>query len=160
MSKAISERPNWDEYFFNICNTIAQRASCDRGKSGCVITKDNQIVTTGYVGSPPNTPHCDEVGHQFIQITHPDGRETQHCIRTVHAEQNAIAQAAKRGVSLKGTTLYCTMTPCLSCTHLIVSSGIKTVKAKRRYHNAQNSEEVFQKTGIKLEYLSSEILSY
>lgn len=93
-------RPTWDEYFMEIARTVAKRATCDRGRSGCVIAKNKQIVCTGYVGSPQGLPHCDEIGHQFKQMTHEDGSVTNHCVRTVHAEQNAICQAAKLGVSV------------------------------------------------------------
>ena len=90
-------RPHWDNYFMEICDTVAKRATCGRGRSGCVIAKDNRILVTGYVGSPAGLPHCDEVGHQLKQMIHEDGSVTQHCVRTVHAEQNAICQAAKNG---------------------------------------------------------------
>ena len=105
-------RPHWDNYFMEICDTVAKRATCGRGRSGCVIAKDNRILVTGYVGSPAGLPHCDEVGHQLKQMIHEDGSVTQHCVRTVHAEQNAICQAAKNGISIEGATLYCRMTPC------------------------------------------------
>ncbi len=100
-------RPSWDEYFMQIANTVAQRATCDRGRSGCVIARDKQLLVTGYVGSPKGLPHCDDVGHQMRKVIHEDGSITNHCVRTVHAEQNAICQAAKLGISLQGSTLYC-----------------------------------------------------
>ena len=84
------ERPSWDEYFMDLCHSVALRATCNRGRSGCVIVKDKQILVTGYVGSPSHLPHCDEVGHLFRKILHEDGTITTHCVRTVHAEQNAI----------------------------------------------------------------------
>ena len=88
-------RPSRDEYFLEIANTVAKRATCDRGRSGCVIVKDRQILVTGYVGSPIGMSHCDEVGHQLKQTVHEDGTTTTHCVRTIHAEQNALCQAAK-----------------------------------------------------------------
>lgn len=108
---AYKPRPDWDDYFMGLCHSVAQRATCNRGKSGCVIVKDKQILVTGYVGSPAHLPHCDEVGHLFKKTVHEDGHVSTHCVRTVHAEQNAICQAAKRGIALEGATLYCTMTP-------------------------------------------------
>jgi len=105
------QRPSWDEYFLRLADTVASRATCDRGRSGCVIVKDRQILVTGYVGSPRGLPHCDDVGHLFKKVIHEDGSVTQHCVRTVHAEQNAITQAARRGIALEGSTLYCRMTP-------------------------------------------------
>ena len=86
---------SWDEYFMEIANTVAKRATCDRGRSGCVIAKDKQLLVTGYVGSPIGMPHCDDVGHQMRKTIHEDGSITNHCVRTVHAEQNAIIQAGQ-----------------------------------------------------------------
>ena len=86
-------RPTWDEYFMEVCRAIAKRATCDRGRSGCVIARDNQLLVTGYVGAPRGLPHCDDVGHQFKKVQHEDGSVSQHCVRTVHAEQNAICKA-------------------------------------------------------------------
>ena len=116
MSEEKYVRPTWDEYFMEVARTIAKRATCDRGRSGCVIARDNQILVTGYVGSPAGLPHCDDVGHLFRKSVHEDGSITNHCVRTVHAEQNAICQAAKRGISIDGGTVYCKMTPCRSIT--------------------------------------------
>lgn len=153
-------RPTWDEYFMEVCDAIAKRATCDRGRSGCVIARDNQLLVTGYVGSPPGLPHCDDVGHQFKKTIHEDGKVTQHCVRTIHAEQNAICQAAKRGISLDGATLYCRMTPCRVCCMLIISCGIKRVVCERRYHAGTESEEMFRQAGISLEYRVDEVLEY
>ena len=78
-------RPTWDEYFMEVANTIAKRATCDRGRSGCVIARNRQILVTGYVGSPTGLPHCDEVGHLMRQVTDEEGNSSNHCVRTVHA---------------------------------------------------------------------------
>lgn len=153
-------RPSWDEYFMEVCDAIAKRATCDRGRSGCVIARDRQLLVTGYVGSPAGFPHCDELGHQIKKLVHEDGRITQHCVRTVHAEQNAICQAARRGVSLEGATLYCKMTPCRTCAMLIINCGITRVVCKRKYHAGEESEAFFQRAGIELQYFSEELESY
>lgn len=153
-------RPSWDEYFMEISKTVAKRATCDRGKSGCVIVKNKQILVTGYVGSPVGLPHCDEVGHQMKTTTHEDGTQTQHCVRTTHAEQNAICQAAKLGVPIEGSTLYCKMTPCAVCAKLIINSGIKRVVCESRYHAGAESEMLFSNAGVLLETLNDEILKY
>jgi dCMP deaminase len=153
-------RPTWDEYFMEVANAIAKRATCDRGRSGCVIAKDNQILATGYVGAPAGLPHCDDVGHQMRKVLHEDGTITEHCVRTVHAEQNAICQAAKRGVSIDGATLYCRMTPCRTCAMLIINCGIVRVVAEYRYHDGDESEDMFRMAGIKLEYVHDEVLKY
>jgi dCMP deaminase len=158
--KTIYRRPGWDEYFIEIMETVAKRATCDRGRSGCVIVRDNQMLVTGYVGSPPGLPHCDEIGHHFKKIVHEDGQTTQHCMRTVHAEQNAICQAAKRGIALQEATLYCRMTPCRTCAMLIISCGIKRVVCQKRYHAGAESEEMFKQAGIILDTISDELMQY
>ena len=153
-------RPSWDEYFMEVCDAISKRATCDRGRSGCVIAKDNHLLVSGYVGAPAGLPHCDEAGHQLKQMLHENGSVTTHCVRTVHAEQNAICQAAKRGIPIEGATLYCRMTPCRTCAMLIINCGIIRVVCQRRYHDAHDSEEMFKKTGILLEYIHDEVQQY
>jgi len=153
-------RPSWDEYFMGIADTVAQRATCDRGRSGCVIVRDKQILVTGYVGSPMGLPHCDKVGHLFKQVTHEDGRVTNHCMRTVHAEQNAICQAARRGISLDKAILFCRMTPCRTCAMLIINCGIVRVVCEMKYHAGAESEEMFKIAGVELNYMSEEIMKY
>lgn len=154
------QRPTWDEYFMEVANTIAKRATCDRGRSGCVIARDRQLLVTGYVGSPTGFPHCDEAGHQMKKIIHEDGTVTQHCMRTVHAEQNAICQAAKLGIALRGATLYCRMTPCRVCAMLIINCGIERVVCERRYHASAEPEAMFEQAGVALEYQHDEVQQY
>ena len=154
------QRPSWDEYFMELANAAAKRATCDRGRSGCVIVKDKQLLVTGYVGSPIGLPHCDEVGHLFKKTYHEDGTITNHCVRTVHAEQNAICQAAKRGIALEGATLYCRMTPCRTCAMLIINCGIKRVVCQQKYHAGEESEQMFKEAGIQLEFFNEEVLKY
>ena len=115
---------------------------------------------TGYVGSPNGLPHCDEVGHQFKKIHHEDGTITEHCTRTVHAEQNAICQAARRGISIEGATLYCRMTPCRTCAMLIINCGITRVVAERRYHDSADTIAMFSQAGVTLEHLIDEVQKY
>ncbi len=154
------QRPSWDEYFIKIANTVAERATCDRGRSGCVVVRNKQMLVTGYVGSPIGLPHCDEVGHQMKKTIHENGEITNHCVRTVHAEQNAICQAAKLGISLEGATLYCRMTPCRTCAMMIINCGIKRVVCEMKYHAGQESEEMFQQAGIEIVFMHDEILKY
>jgi dCMP deaminase len=111
-------RPSWDEYFLSIAREVATRATCLRRSVGAVIVRDRRILCTGYNGSPPGQPHCTEVGCLME-----DGR----CIRTLHAEQNAITQAALHGVSTRGATLYCTCRPCHVCARMIVGAGLMRV---------------------------------
>jgi dCMP deaminase len=154
------KRPSWDEYFIKLVEQVAQRATCDRGKSGCIIVKDRRILCSGYVGSPPGFAHCYEVGHLLKKVVDDNGNERQHCMRTIHAEQNAICQAAKYGLPLEGTTLYCTMEPCRVCAMLIISVGIKRVVAKKSYHAAMDTRELFNKAGVDLIVLNEEVEKY
>lgn len=156
----VYQRPSWDEYFMEIASTVAKRATCDRGRSGCVIVRDKHLLVTGYVGSPMGLVHCDEVGHLFKKTIHEDGHITQHCVRTVHAEQNAITQAARYGIPLEGSTLYCRMTPCRTCAMLIINCGIKRVVCEYRYHAGSESEAMFEEAGIELSYFNDEVLKY
>jgi len=151
-------RPSWDEYFMEIARTVAKRATCDRGRSGCVIVKNKQILVTGYVGSPKGFPHCDDVGHKMEEWTH-DGVKRMHCVRTAHAEQNAICQAAKLGIPIEGATLYCKMTPCNKCAQMIINSGIKRVVFEKVYHAAQENE-FYGKAGIKLDVVDDSLEEY
>jgi dCMP deaminase len=146
------ERPSWDEYFTEITKKVAERSTCDRGHAACVIVKENRILTTGYAGSPKGMPHCDDVGHMLRkQYDNETGEITTHCVRTVHAEQNAITQAAKFGVSLEGSTAYVTMEPCFTCAKMLVQVGVKRVVAFKRYHDDKDTVELFNKSSIPLE---------
>ncbi|MFZ4648009.1 MAG: deoxycytidylate deaminase [Patescibacteria group bacterium] len=160
MSENNYQRPSWDEYFIKITELVGSRGSCDRGRSGCVITKDRRIIATGYVGSPSGLPHCDEVGHEMHTVTHESGDVTRHCIRTIHAEQNAICEAARIGIPIDGSTLYCHMTPCYVCAKMIINAGIKKVVCFQDYHASSRSKEIFQEAGIPLVLLSEEITAY
>jgi dCMP deaminase len=154
------KRPSWDEYFMEIMEAIAKRGTCERGRSGCVIAKDKQIISAGYVGSPIGEDHCDSVGHLFQKRYNADGTFSMHCVRTVHAEQNAICQAAKRGTSIEGATLYCRMTPCPVCAKMIINCGIKRVVCQKRYHDGAEAERLFLRAGISLEHLSEDEEEY
>ena len=153
-------RPSWDEYFLEMIETVAKRATCDRGRSGCVIVRDNRILTSGYVGSPPGLDHCDDVGHLMKQVIDEDGQTRDHCMRTIHAEQNAICQAARHGISLAGGTLYCKMEPCRVCAMMIISVGITRVVALRRYQAAQETRDMFERAGIQLDVVEDVLEAY
>ncbi|MFH2114167.1 MAG: cytidine/deoxycytidylate deaminase family protein [Spirochaetota bacterium] len=160
MGEEVYIRPSWDEYFMEVCRAIAKRATCDRGRSGCVIARDHQVLATGYVGAPAGLPHCDEVGHQLKQLVHEDGTVTKHCVRTVHAEQNAICQAARRGIGIQGATLYCRMTPCRTCAMMIINCGIVRIVCERKYHDGTGSEAMFGQAGLTLEYVEQDVEKY
>lgn len=154
------KRPSWDEYFMGLSQYVAARATCDRGRSGCVIAKDKRVISTGYVGAPVSLPHCDDVGHEMHTVINDDGSKSEHCIRTTHAEQNAIVQAARFGVSTDGATLFCKMVPCYVCAKLIITAGIKRVVAEKDYHVSKRSKEIFKKAKVKLDILNSEVEKY
>jgi len=153
-------RPTWDDYFMEVAHAISKRATCGRGRSGCVIARDKRVLVTGYVGSPSGLPHCDDIGHQMKKVVHEDGVVTEHCVRTVHAEQNAICQAAKQGVAINGATLYCRMTPCRVCAMMIINCGIIRVVCERRYHAGAESEAMFKEAGVALEFKFDEVQEY
>jgi dCMP deaminase len=153
-------RPSWDDYFLSLVDQVATRATCDRGKSGCVVVRDKRIICTGYVGSPSGMPHCDEVGHDLRQVVDEEGAIRQHCVRTVHAEQNAIVQAARYGLRLEGTTMYCSMEPCRVCAMLIASSGIDRVVARRRYHDGGDTADILAAAGVALDVVEDIVESY
>ena len=147
-----NRRPSWDDYFLELANAASSRATCDRSKSGCVIVRDKQVLTTGYVGSPAGLPHCDDVGHLMKKVIQETGEITEHCLRTVHAEQNAICRAARRGISIEGATIYQRMTPCRTCAMLLINCGIKKVVCERKYQLAEESEQLLAEAGIELVY--------
>ena len=113
-----NERVNWETYFMNIANEVATRSTCDRKYVGAVIVREKTILSTGYNGSIKGLPHCDEAGHEMV-----DG----HCVRTTHAEANAIVQAAKNGDEINQSEKKVTASPCYNCFKLIANAGIKTI---------------------------------
>ena len=114
----MSKRVGWSTYFMNIAKEVSTRSTCDRKHVGAVIARDKTILSTGYNGSIKGLQHCDEIGHEMV-----DG----HCVRTTHAEANAIVQAAKNGVSINNAEMYVTASPCYNCFKLIANSGINTI---------------------------------
>lgn len=160
LNKQKYERPSWDEYFMKITEIIGTRGTCDRGRTGCVIVKNKIIIATGYVGAPAGLSHCDEIGHEMHTITHQDGHQSRHCIRAAHAEQNAICQAAKVGISLEGATLYCKMTPCYTCAKMLINTGIKKVVCAQDYHAGERSKQIFSKAKVRFDLLDDVITAY
>jgi dCMP deaminase len=153
-------RPSWDEYFMNIAELVGSRGTCDRGRAGCVIVRDRRILVTGYVGSAAGHDHCDDVGHEMAKVIGDDGITSEHCIRTIHAEQNAIAQAAQMGIAINGGTLYCHFSPCYVCAKMLINAGIKRIVANLDYHRAQKSKLAFKKSGVKFELLNKQVHKY
>jgi dCMP deaminase len=153
-------RPTWDEYFMGIVDAVAKRATCDRGRTAVVIVKDKRIMSTGYVGSPVGVPHCDDVGHLMKKVIHEDGSMSQHCMRTNHAEVNAVALAARNGVAIDGATLYCKLAPCYTCAKMIINAGIKRVVCQKRYHADKESMALFKMAKIDITVLDDTIEEY
>jgi dCMP deaminase len=145
----MSNRIGWDKYFMNIANLVAERSTCNRAKIGAVIVKDRNIIATGYNGSPAGLPHCTDVGCLVYISRNPGGEEEENCFRTIHAEINSIAQAAKHGVSIDGSDIYVTASPCIHCLKVIVNVGIKNIYYAKPY-KIDNIREMVVQTGINL----------
>jgi dCMP deaminase len=137
------QRPSWDEYFLDIAFSVAERSTCDRAHVGAVLVRDKRILATGYNGSPMGLPHCDEVGHLMV-----DG----HCVRTLHAEQNAIIQAALHGISSEGATAYVTHQPCLTCAKMLINAGIRRVVYSGNYPDTF-SRQFLAEANVQLDFL-------
>lgn len=134
-------RNSWDKYFLEIAKSVATRATCDRKHVGAVVVKDKTILSTGYNGSVRGIAHCDEIGHLM---------EDGHCVRVVHAEVNAITQAAKHGVSIDGSSMYITCFPCWSCFKITVNAGIKRIIFTECYRNDPNVASTAKELDIEL----------
>lgn len=145
---------NWDEYFMKIAEVTASRATCDRKHVGAVVVVNKTLVSTGYNGSPRGMPHCDDVGHELKEM---GGR--QSCVRTVHAEANALVQAARSGAKVEGGTIYTTASPCYDCLKLIINAGVVRVVCKEfyasRYGMSEDMERFAKDAGIEMVFLST-----
>ena len=175
----MSIKPDWDEYFIGMLPAVSARASCNRGRSAAILTRNNRIISTGYVGAPAGLQSCDEVGHlielrvmendviPFLSCEEPNvclsinyDKMSKHCVRTFHAEMNAILSCAKEGVSTLDATMYCTMVPCRNCAMAIIQAGIIRVVAAHPYRKSAETFEMFDmvKPPIELKVLSKEYL--
>ncbi|KAB2925259.1 MAG: deaminase [Bacteroidetes bacterium] len=141
-------RVSWHEYFMNIAEQVATRSTCGRKHVGAVIVRDKTILSTGYNGSLRGAPHCDDADHDM---------ENGHCVRTVHAEANAVAQAAKHGVGIDQSEIYVTASPCLTCFKLIANAGITKIHYKEFYRDERITEYAKQ-AGVKLVYMGTDVL--
>ncbi|HEY8911247.1 MAG TPA: dCMP deaminase family protein [Desulfosporosinus sp.] len=126
------KRPSWDSYFMQLAQVVAGRSTCLRRQVGAVMVKDRQILSTGYNGSPSGLLHCDEIGCLRQSLNVPSGERMEIC-RAVHAEQNALIQAAKHGVAIAGADLYCTHQPCVQCTKMMINVGIRRITYIQTY---------------------------
>ena len=133
------ERPSWDDYFLEIAAVVAKRSTCLRRHVGAVIVRDRQIISTGYNGAPSGIRHCSEVGCLRERLHVPSGERHELC-RGLHAEQNAIIQAALHGVSTRGATLYCTNHPCSICAKMLINAGVIRIVVNGDYHDSLSEE--------------------
>jgi dCMP deaminase len=143
-------RPTWHQYFMTITREVAERSTCLRAKVGAVIVRDKNILATGYNGSPAGLPHCLDVGCLIYRSTTPSGEIEENCFRTIHAEINAIAQAAKNGAGIRDADIYITHTPCIHCFKVLINTGIKRVFYEKAY-KLHTIEELLRYTDVTLE---------
>jgi dCMP deaminase len=142
------QRPSWDQYFIDITRLVATRSTCLRRGVGAILVKDRNILATGYNGVPSGISHCEQTGCLREQMKVPSGERHELC-RGLHAEQNAIIQAARHGVNIDGATLYCTTMPCVICTKMLINAGIKRVVFGEGY--ADNlAREMIAESGIEV----------
>lgn len=139
-------RPSWNQYFMDIADLVASRSTCLRRKVGAVIVKDRRILTTGYNGAPSGLPHCEIVGCLREKLSIPSGQQQELC-RGLHAEQNAIIQAALHGISIQNSYLYCTDQPCITCSKMIINAGIRKVFYRKNYPD-EIAGNLLQEAGI------------
>jgi dCMP deaminase len=134
-------RPTWDEYFMKLAMLASERSTCPRMHCGCVLVRDKEVIATGYNGSIPGDSHCEDVGCLVVD---------NHCVKTNHAEVNALAQAAKKGHAIDGSTAYVTNMPCTSCAKALIAGGIMRIVVFSDYHDTL-AMEFFAKARIKID---------
>lgn len=144
MNNSNIKRPSWDEYFLKVAMLVSERATCPRMHCGCVLVRDKQILSTGYNGSIPGDKHCEDDGCMIVD---------NHCIRTIHAEMNAILQCSSHGISTQGSVAYITNMPCTNCAKSLITAGIKEIVIFSDYHDTL-AEEFFKKANVKIKRLS------
>ncbi len=144
----MNNRPSWQKYFMEMAYLASQRSTCLRRKVGAVLVRDNQILSTGYNGSPKNISHCSETGCLREKLNVPAGEKHELC-RGVHAEQNAIIQCAINGTSTRNAVLYCTNQPCSICAKLIINAEIKIVYISETYPD-KLAENMFEEAGVEM----------
>ncbi|MEW6702494.1 MAG: deaminase [Bacteroidota bacterium] len=137
-------RPSWDEYFLKVAMLVSERATCPRMHCGCVLVKEKQILSTGYNGSIPGDDHCEDAGCIIVE---------NHCVRTIHAEMNAILQCSSHGISTEGATAYITNMPCTNCSKALITAGIKEIVIFSDYHDTM-AEEFFRKAKVNIKRLA------
>ncbi len=147
----MTKRPDWDHYFMQIAKVVATRSTCLRRHVGALLVIDKRILSTGYNGAPTGLKHCAEVGCLREKLKVPSGERHELC-RGLHAEQNAIIQAAIHGVAIKGATLYCTHYPCSVCAKMLINAGIKKIFLAENYPD-KLAKEIFKEAGIDISFI-------
>ena len=148
-------RPSWDEYFMQMAELTAKRSTCLRRNVGAIIVKDKHIIATGYNGAPKGLPHCEELGGCLRQkLGVPSGERHELC-RALHAEQNAISQAATLGQSIEGATIYVTHQPCIICAKMIINAGISRIVVRSGYPDKM-AEDMAREANLRIEMLARE----
>lgn len=145
------DRPDWNHYFMQIASVVATRSTCMRRKVGALLVLNKRILSTGYNGAPSGLSHCLEVGCLREQLKIPSGERHELC-RGLHAEQNAIIQAAVHGVAIKGSVLYCTHYPCALCAKMLVNAGVRSLVLSENYPDAL-AKELFTEAGIEIVFI-------
>ena len=148
-------RPSWDQYFMDITRLVATRSTCRRRQVGAILVKDRNILATGYNGVPSGISHCDAAGCLRERLKVPSGERHELC-RGLHAEQNAIIQAARHGVNIDTSTLYCTTMPCIICTKMLINAGITRVVYGEGYAD-DLAREMISETGIKVVHFTADL---
>lgn len=141
------KRPDWDTYFMDIAHAVKKRGNCIRRQVAAVIVKEERVISTGYNGTPRGVPNCCDGGCARCMSDAPSGEELGECICS-HAEENAIVQAAFYGIAVSDTTLYCTLSPCLTCAKMIVNAGIREVVYEDEYEFADQARQLFKDAGV------------
>jgi dCMP deaminase len=151
------DRPSWDEYFMAIAETVATRSTCLRRHVGAILVRDRNILSTGYNGAPSGLEHCGVVGCLREQRHIPSGQQSELC-RGVHAEQNAVVQAARHGIRLDGATLYATTQPCVTCAKILINAGVVEIVYRDPYPD-ELSAQLLDEAGIRMRRIPSSIAS-
>jgi dCMP deaminase len=146
------KRPDWDSYFMKITRVVAERATCVKRQVGAIVVKDNRILTSGYNGSPKGTKHCAETGCLRQQMNVPSGQRHELC-RGLHAEQNAIVQAAWHGVKIEGSSMYCTHQPCIICVKMMINAGIVHLIYSGEYPD-ELAQKMISESGIRVTHFN------
>lgn len=149
----MSTRLSWDQYFLTITRQVAERSTCARAKVGAVIVRDKNILATGYNGAPAGLPHCTDVGCLIYRSVNPNGEVEENCFRTIHAEINAITQAAKNGAGIRDAHIYVTHSPCIHCFKVLINTGITRVCFEKAY-KIHTLAELQQYTNVQLERIT------